>query len=612
MVENNLVCFYTFFHKTRKKIFSLPLSRLLLYGVVFFSFINYQNETFQILKSIGWYLFFVVLSTLPIILVWHLSIKYYYFIELKSIATDLRMAEIYAHQNSQSYNDIFLLALRIIRKRLTLPRDDFTISEDVMFTTWGLHTKLGTDFNAWYCNLQICSCFNSMRSAITKLFYTLLKKFLHSSQTSQYKVPQPKRKTKKSKTTKVSNTRFDLDEPSLKSTKKWKLLGFESEESYNSDLFDKRIRRLLYYLVLIITPLTIIIGIYSHNIDTRRTSKNYENLYSAPTYSSTTDCADKPTPSPSIFTLSAKINKPDVLPTTYNTTIQNFNHDLTATTNSSKKNDTTQRSYVYQQTIEQKADTLSRIFTYNIHANNTKTVQTQVNKYKNKTYNLNVSAVIYNTTQKHVKSFLKVNDEIIYNLSFAKNHNNKHTKSIIIKKYKALPTNQLEFNQKNIYVKNFLNLTQLQLRRGQQELELLEALIHEKSNQPVHESNGLLLTIYKLMLVLTLGVLLIKYCFKPNHLILIYYNCQSSFPIIVNNYSGGVNNIKLVINCLPRGWFLSHGKLTSCFHLPSIKTIYNNFQLKFYSWILKIKNAFKTSIFKKLYLFRLVQISPLL
>ncbi len=216
MVENNLFCFNTFFHKTRKKIFSLPISRLLLYGVMFFSFINYQNETFQILKSI--------------ILVWHLSIKYYYFIELKSIATDLRMTEIYAHQNSQSYNDIFLLALRIIRKRLTLPRDDFTISEDVMFTTWGLHTKLGTDFNAWYCNLQICSCFNSMRSAITKLFYTLLKYSLHSSQTSQYKVPQPKRKTKKSKTTKVSNTRFDLDEPSLKITKKWKLLGFESEE----------------------------------------------------------------------------------------------------------------------------------------------------------------------------------------------------------------------------------------------------------------------------------------------------------------------------------------------------------------------------------------------
>ena len=208
MVENNLFCFYTFYHKTRKKMFLSTILRTLSYVTMLFCLITYQNQTLQFFKLIGWYFFFVVLSTFPIILlVWHLSISYYYFNELKSIATDLQMAEIYADHNSTTYNEFALGILdRLLKPRKISPNYNLTITEDFMLTSWILHTKLVSDFNAWYCNLKILTCFNSMCLAITKPLYTLWQYF-YPSQTqipSRYNARQSKRKLQKGRS-EVSN-----------------------------------------------------------------------------------------------------------------------------------------------------------------------------------------------------------------------------------------------------------------------------------------------------------------------------------------------------------------------------------------------------------------------
>ena len=137
--------------------FLSTILRTLSYVTMLFCLITYQNQTLQFFKLIGWYFFFVVLSTFPIILlVWHLSISYYYFNELKSIATDLQMAEIYADHNSTTYNEFALGILdRLLKPRKISPNYNLTITEDFIFSSWILHTKLVSDFNAWCCNLKI-------------------------------------------------------------------------------------------------------------------------------------------------------------------------------------------------------------------------------------------------------------------------------------------------------------------------------------------------------------------------------------------------------------------------------------------------------------------------
>ena len=143
-------------------------------------------------------------------------------------------------------------------------------------------------------------------------------------------------------------------------------------------------------------------GYPNKDIDIKVSNNEYEDLYHAPTFPSTTDCADKPSPTLSIFIPSA----------TRATKYNNTQYSL-----SNSNNDTTLLHKEYEQTADQqKTDSLLRILKYNIHANITNTVQVQLkyDKYKNKTYNLNVPAVKYNKQLRHnnVERNLKAKDKI--------------------------------------------------------------------------------------------------------------------------------------------------------------------------------------------------------
>ncbi len=112
--------------------------------------------------------------------------------------------------------------------------------------------------------------------ALAKPFYALLQYF-YSGQTL-HNALQTKRKQKKDKVPKVLNIRFDLNEPSLPRIKRWKTLGFNSEESYNSFLFHEKIRCLSYYFFLAIVCSLTIFGIAIYYTDTKMTTNEYRTI----------------------------------------------------------------------------------------------------------------------------------------------------------------------------------------------------------------------------------------------------------------------------------------------------------------------------------------------
>ncbi len=417
MVKNNLFCFYTFYHKTRKKIFFIPILRRLSYIITLF---YYHKEILQILKLMGRYSWFFLPSTFLIALIMHFSISNY-FNEAKSIATDFQLAELYADHNAITYNEIVLKTFdRILAPRNISPDHDFTPQEDFMLTLWILHTKLGSDYNAWllknpylnhklsivyklqsifygiilffgsiicrnlsllpwsvlvtsildftdinfqdkssrfsaflfvsvsqklnsyldlvsslkYCitwdilsahvtrwfnksYLLIVSCYNLMCLILSKTFYRFPS---HNITPSQNNLPPSTIKRKKFKAIKVSTSRFDLDEPAPSRKKKWTLLGFDSEESYNSHIFEGKISRLINYFFLAIVSFLIIMGIAFYNIDSRNTSDEYRVLYSASNYPLTTAS-------------SSSVRKSKTLQKTDITSIQNFDNKFTLTKN---------------------------------------------------------------------------------------------------------------------------------------------------------------------------------------------------------------------------------------------------------------------------------------
>ncbi len=170
--------FLHFLPQNTKKIFLIPILRSLAYATLFFCLINYQNVIRRILTLIGWYSFFATLLTFIITLVWYLLISYYYFRELKSVATDSQMAEIYADHNSTTYNAIFFHALDRLCNRHTSPLDDFTILEDLMFTSWILHIKIGIVFNAWLLRNPYLAHKLSMVCKILSISHGKLSRFL--------------------------------------------------------------------------------------------------------------------------------------------------------------------------------------------------------------------------------------------------------------------------------------------------------------------------------------------------------------------------------------------------------------------------------------------------